>query len=80
MYHTYILKSLEDGKHYYGSTSNLDKRFKEHNKGQVKSTKSRIPWILHYSEEFKTKKEAIKRENFFKSYSGHKWLKEQSII
>ena len=80
MYFTYILKSLKDGKYYYGSTSNLENRLKFHNKGRVKATKARIPLILHYSERYKTRSEAVKRELFFKSIDGYNWLKDNKII
>jgi putative endonuclease len=80
MFFVYILKSLKDGGFYYGSSSELEKRIKSHNTGKVRSTKSRRPFVLHYVEEFQTKKEAIQRELFFKSIDGYNWLKEKSII
>ena len=67
MFHAYVLKSLKDGKYYYGHAADLKIRLSEHNRGKVRSTKSRIPFILHYYETFKTKSEAAKREAFFKS-------------
>ncbi|MBW3568676.1 GIY-YIG nuclease family protein [Candidatus Parcubacteria bacterium] len=48
MYYFYILVSGEDGRHYYGSTSNLKKRFTDHNNGKVTSTKFRRPLRLIY--------------------------------
>ena len=42
----YILKSLKDNKKYIGSTIDLKKRLSEHQKGLVKSTKYRRPFIL----------------------------------
>ena len=80
MYFTYILKSLKDGKFYYGHTANLDLRLKEHNGGKVKATRGRRPFIIHYYEEFETKSEAVKRELFFKSIDGYIFLKNQKII
>ena len=80
MYFAYILKSLKDNKDYYGSTGNIESRLKQHNYGKVKSTKNRIPLILHYSEQFDNKSDAIKREIFFKSIEGYIWLKENDII
>jgi putative endonuclease len=80
MYYTYILKSLKDGKYYYGSTSNLNSRLKEHNYGHVKSTKGHRPYKIHYFEKFHTKDEALKRELYFKSINGYNWLKENHII
>ncbi|MBC8486763.1 MAG: GIY-YIG nuclease family protein [Bacteroidetes bacterium] len=76
----YILKSVRDRKYYYGHTSYLGKRLKCHNSGKVKSTKSRRPLRLHYSEEYSCKSDALKREKFFKSIDGYNWLKENEII
>ncbi len=66
MYYLYILKSLSKDWHYIGSTGNLEKRLKEHNQGKTRSTKSYLPFTLFYSEEYSTKTEARKRENFLK--------------
>jgi len=57
-----------------------DLRLKRHNSGQVRSTKSKRPWVIHYTEEFATKSEAFRREMFFKSFDGRKWLFEKNII
>lgn len=80
MFYTYILKSLKDSKHYYGFCEDIDARLKYHNAGQVKSTKSRRPFVLHYSESFASKTEAINRERYFKSIDGYNWLKQNKII
>jgi putative endonuclease len=79
-YITYILVSEKDGKYYYGYTSNLPERLNRHNSGLVRSTKARIPLKVYYFEEFESKTEAIKRENFFKSIDGYNWLRDQNII
>ena len=80
MHYVYILQSEADKGYYYGSTSDLEKRVKEHNAGRVKSTKSRRPLNLHYYEEYDDKREALKREQYFKKRSGYRWLKKQAII
>ena len=80
MYYTYILKSLKDSKFYYGSCSNLNERLKIHNKGKVRATKGRCPFVIHYFEQFSTRSEAVRREYFFKSIDGYNWLKKNSII
>jgi putative endonuclease len=79
-YFVYILRSESHGTYYYGSTENIEKRLKEHNGGRVKYTKGRRPWIVHYKEEFQTRSEAQKREYFFKSIDGYRFLKEAKII
>ena len=61
-FYTYILKSLKDDGYYYGHTSDIENRLKRHNSKKVKSTKSRIPFVLHYFETFQTKSEAYLQE------------------
>jgi putative endonuclease len=80
MFYTYILKSEKDGKYYYGSTDDLDERLGVHNQGEVRATKGRRPLVLHYSEEFKTRSEAFRREQFFQTINGYIWLKNSGII
>ena len=80
MFYSYILKSLKDGGYYYGSTSQPEERLKSHNHGKVCSTKGRRPLIIHYQEGYETKKEAIQRENYFKSIDGYNYLKSKHII
>ncbi|MBW0159779.1 MAG: GIY-YIG nuclease family protein [Sediminibacterium sp. Gen4] len=80
MYHAYILKSEKDGRYYYGSCADIEKRIAEHNSGKTKSLKGRLPLRLHYSESFKTRGEAYKREKFFKTIAGYHWLKDNHII
>ncbi|MDI6765995.1 MAG: GIY-YIG nuclease family protein [Bacteroidota bacterium] len=46
MYYVYILKSLKDGKKYIGLTNEIDRRLKQHNNGEVSSTKSRRPFFI----------------------------------
>lgn len=76
-YYTYVLLSQKDKKLYIGWTNNLQKRFSNHNKQKVRSTKSRIPFELVYYEACKNKKKAIKREKYFKSGFGRKFLKDR---
>ncbi len=80
MFYSYILKSLKDGKYYYGSAENLDLRLIKHNKGDVRSTKGRRPFVLHYFEMFSTRSEAFRREHFYKSIEGYIYLKQNNII
>ena len=80
MYIAYILKSEKDGSFYYGSCQDIDRRLREHNAGKGRYTKSRMPWVLHYFEQFKTRSEVVKRERFFKSIEGYNWLRDTGII
>jgi len=66
MFFMYIIKSLKDGKLYFGSTSDLKKRLKEHNSGLNQSTKSRRPFKLVYYEAYVSKEDAKQREQNLK--------------
>ncbi len=74
MYFVYILQSLKDKRTYVGYTNNFDRRLKQHNSGQVKSTRSRAPFKLFYKEEFELSTDAKKRELWWKSGAGRKNL------
>ena len=80
MYYSYILRSQKDGTYYYGSAENIDRRLDQHNNGKVRYTKGHRPYSLHYSEEFLTRTEAIRRENFYKSIAVYRWLRNEGII
>ena len=80
MFTTYILRSEKDNGYYFGHCHDLESRLKRHNRGMVRSTKSRIPFSVHYTEIFNTKSEAYQREMFFKSFEGRQWLKQKGII
>ncbi|OGY45686.1 MAG: endonuclease [Candidatus Buchananbacteria bacterium RIFCSPHIGHO2_02_FULL_38_8] len=70
MYYVYILKSLNSDGYYIGHAKDLNIRLERHNDGKVRSTKSRRPWKVIYTENFNTKQEAYRREKQIKSYKG----------
>lgn len=62
MYYVYLLR-CRDGSLYCGYTTDPQKRTAAHNCGKgAKYTKSRLPVMLVYTEEYATKSEALKRE------------------
>lgn len=75
MFYTYVLRSGSTGNLYKGQTDNLERRISMHNKGLSNYTKNRDPWKLVYSEEFDSRREAIKHERFLKSGKGREFLK-----
>jgi putative endonuclease len=77
MYYTYVLKSKLDNKLYIGYTKDLKKRLSEHNKGLVTVTKYRKPFILVYYEACLDDEKAIKREKYFKTGFGRRFLKDR---
>jgi len=77
MHYTYVLKSIKDKKLYVGFTDDLNKRFFEHQNGQVVSTKDRRPLMLVYYEACHNKNKALAREKYFKTGFGRKFLKNR---
>ena len=75
MYFAYILKSIDHDYFYKGHCQDLEKRLKEHNSGMTTSIKPYIPFKIVYFEKFETRELAIKREKYFKSAAGRKFIK-----
>lgn len=75
MYFVYVLQSLKDRKLYIGFTSNLKRRIEEHKTGGSNSTKKRLPFRLVFYEAFISKKDAQKREHYFKTTKGKRTLR-----
>jgi putative endonuclease len=67
MYYTYILKSEKDKRLYIGYTSDLKKRFFQHNNGEVTATKNRRPLKLIYYQAFLSETDARREERYLKS-------------
>ncbi len=86
MFFTYILFNSIVNKYYIGSTSDIEKRLKEHNKPTHKTKFTRKQpgkWALVYTETFATRPEARKREKQIKRWKSKKrisQLTEQSRL
>ena len=78
-FYTYVLSSKRDHKFYIGWTLDLKKRLEKHNKGFVKATKSRRPFILIYFEGCISKRRAIIREKQLKTGFGRAYLKRRLL-
>ena len=79
MYYVYILKSSKSGVLYYGYTTDLKKRLKEHNSGCSKFTKGHIPWNLVWYSAFRDKKKAEDFELYIKSGSGKAFVYKRLV-
>ena len=77
MNYVYTLLSDKDGKLYTGSTNDLKRRLKEHESGNVSSTKSRRPLRLIYYEACINQEDARQREKYLKSGMGKKYLRNR---
>jgi putative endonuclease len=75
---TYILFSEKLNKFYIGSTTDIGRRLIEHNRGKEKFTKTGIPWIIVYLEEFEELINARKRETLIKKQKSRKFI--ESLI
>ena len=76
MYFTYVLVG-RDGKHYVGSTGDLDRRLNEHRSGHVHTTSRMLPVELVYYEACLSKQGAEKRERYLKTGFGRAYLKNR---
>ena len=77
MYYVYVLQSLKDNKFYTGFTPNLKKRIERHQRGEIKSTKGRVPLKLIYYEAYLLRDDAVAREKYLKTSMGKRVLKKQ---
>ena len=77
MYYAYVLFSEQHNRFYKGHCENIEIRLQQHNSGHTKSTKPYIPWKIVYFESFDTRELAIKREQYFKSAAGRRFIKKQ---
>jgi putative endonuclease len=71
----YVLYSLKDKKLYIGSSSNLKQRLTAHFNGNNQSTAFRRPFRLVFCEYFISIKDAVRREDYFKTTPGKKSLR-----
>ena len=73
----YVLYSFENEIFYTGYTSDLVKRFHDHNTHNTNGfTVKYRPWIVLYTEIFTTKSSAISREKELKSGVGREYIKK----
>jgi len=74
MFYVYVLK-CKNGTEYIGCTNNLKDRLHRHKRGEVDSTKDRLPLQLECYIAFTNKYKAYKFEKYLKSGSGRSFLK-----
>ena len=75
-YYVYIIRSIRLGVLYTGYTTDMKRRWKEHDEGRgAKYTKGRGPFALVHVEKFQDKSSAMKREYAIKQLSRSEKLK-----
>jgi len=77
MFYTYVLRSNKNGRLYTGYTSDLRKRFNEHNSRKSEYTKHRGPYELIYYEACIDMSDARARELYLKAGKGKRYLKSR---
>ena len=73
-YIVYVLRDSK-GKLYKGMTTNLRKRLYDHKSGHTRTTARMKSLSVAYTESFDTFDKARKRELYFKSAAGRRFLK-----
>lgn len=77
MYYTYVLQN-KNGRWYTGYSSNLRKRYSEHNdRAQGSYTSRRGPYTLIYYEACLDEEDARSREVYLKTGMGKRYLKNR---
>lgn len=77
MFYVYVLRSEKFDENYIGYTTDLKRRFIEHNQGLNLSTKRYRPWKIIYYEACVNKKDAERREKYLKTTQGGRLLKRR---
>jgi putative endonuclease len=76
IYTVYVIFSFKNNIFYTGYTSNLVKRFNDHNYNNISGfTVKYRPWVVLYSEIFYTKSDALSREKYLKSGVGREFIR-----
>lgn len=73
--YVYILQSINYRDLYIGYTTDLKRRFQEHNRGAAFYTKKHSPWLLIHYEAYLDKDDARRREKYLKTNQGSRLLK-----
>ena len=76
MHYLYILL-LSNKQLYTGATEDIKRRYSEHKRGKVKSTRNKRPLKLIHFEAYLLKSDALRREKFLKTTEGKRLLRQQ---
>lgn len=78
MYSVYVLRNNNENV-YKGMTNNLPQRLREHKKGKTTTTRRMKDIELVYTEEYDTFDDARRRELYFKTAAGKRFLKKMGV-
>lgn len=76
-HYVYVLRSKKSGQWYVGFTSDLRKRFQQHNNDESRYTKGRGPYELLSYEAYRNTSDARSREKQLKSGQGKAYLRKR---
>ncbi|QAA81752.1 GIY-YIG nuclease family protein [Aequorivita sp. H23M31] len=76
MYYLYILYSEHLDRYYIGSTEDISVRLKEHLWNHKGFTAKAKDWEIRYSENFRTRSEALAREQQIKKWKSRKLIEK----
>ena len=76
MFYVYAIRSKKDKGLYIGISADPARRLLDHNSGMTRSTRSRKPFELVYTEECLDRVQAREREKKLKLGAGREFLKK----
>lgn len=79
MYTVYVLQDKYN-KLYKGYTNNLERRLKEHKSGKTTTTSKMTDVKVIYTEIYIDGEQARKRERYFKTAAGRRFLKSRILL
>ncbi|MGK2741029.1 GIY-YIG nuclease family protein [Tepidicaulis sp. LMO-SS28] len=80
MWYVYILRSkTAPEREYTGATSDLRRRFADHNAGHSPHTAKYAPWEIRWYCAFPNKMKALGFEKYLKSHSGRAFAKKRLL-
>ena len=79
MYTVYVLMD-KNGKMYKGYSNNLERRLKKHRSGRTITTSKMIDVNVVYTETYPDGDLASKREKYFKTAAGRRFLKKNILL
>jgi len=74
-FYLYVLKSKNRDFIYVGQTTDLKRRFREHNNREELSTKHYAPFDLIFYEAYRNRKDCLRREEYLKTTKGKTTLR-----
>lgn len=75
--YVYVLQSAKDNNFYVGYTKDINRRLKEHQNGEVDSTRNRRPIKIVYCEVCLSQEDATIREKYLKTAWGKRYIKNR---